>query len=236
MTAIWSVRNNPRFNIDLTHWKSAISWISSNITLAGNNTRSCSTGSIRDFTVLKNFNVIIHPPKAPVIKEIVWQPPIANWVKCNTDGASNLVTSSCGGIFRNSDADFLCCFAENTGLGSAFSAELAGALRAIEIAANNNWNNLWLETDSTLVVLAFKSLSLVPWNLRNRWFNCSVLIRSMNLIVSHVYREGNQCADGLANLGLNLDCFTIWNEIPQVIRESFVVNKLGRPNFRFVNF
>jgi hypothetical protein len=58
----------------------------------------------------------------------------------------------------------------------------------------------------------------------------------MNLIVSHVYREGNQCADGLANLGLNLDCFTIWNEIPQVIRESFVVNKLGRPNFRFVNF
>jgi hypothetical protein len=133
MTAIWSARNNARFNNKLTHWKSAISWISSNITLAGNNTRSCSTGSIRDFTVLKNFNVIIHPPKAPVIKEIVWQPPIANWVKCNTDGASNLVTSSCGGIFRNSDADFLCCFAENISLGSAFSAELAWALRANEI-------------------------------------------------------------------------------------------------------
>jgi hypothetical protein len=30
---------------------------------------------------------------------------------------------------------------------------------------------------------------LVPWNLRNIWFNCFVLIRSMNLIVCHVYRE-----------------------------------------------
>jgi hypothetical protein len=58
----------------------------------------------------------------------------------------------------------------------------------------------------------------------------------MNLTVSHVYREGNHCVDGLANIGLNLDCFTIWNEIPHDIRESFVVNKLGRPNFRVVNF
>jgi hypothetical protein len=73
-------------------------------------------------------------------------------------------------------------------------------------------------------------------SLTRRDCQLSVLIRSMNLIVSHVYREGNQCADGLANFGLNLDCFTIWNEIPQVIRESFVVNKLGSPNFRFVNF
>jgi hypothetical protein len=27
---------------------------------------------------------------------------------------------------------------------------LCGAMNAIEIAASKNWNNLWLETDSTL--------------------------------------------------------------------------------------
>jgi len=27
----------------------------------------------------------------------------------------------------------------------------------------------------------------------------------MNFLVTHVYREGNSCADTLANLGLNLD-------------------------------
>jgi hypothetical protein len=35
-------------------------------------------------------------------------------------------------------------------------------MRAIEIAADKNWSNLWLETDSTLVVMAFKSSALVP--------------------------------------------------------------------------
>jgi ribonuclease HI len=76
--------------------------------------------------------------------------------------------SSCGGIFRNNDADFLCCFAENIGPTSAYFAELVSALRAIEIAHSKNSSNLWLETDSSLVVLVFKSNSLVPWKLRNR--------------------------------------------------------------------
>jgi hypothetical protein len=77
---------------------------------------------------------------------------------------------------------------------------------------------------------------LVPWNLRNRWFNYSVLVRSINFIFFHAYREGTHCVDDLANIELNIDCLTIWNRIPHVIRKSFVVNKLGRPNFKFVNF
>jgi ribonuclease HI len=109
-------------------------------------------------------------------------------------------------------------------------------MRAIEIAASMDWLNLWLETDSTLVVQAFKSSSLVPWRLRNRWFNSSILIRGMNLVVSHIYREGNSCADGLANLGHNLHEMTIWFSLSQTIRESFILNWQGRPNYRFVNF
>ncbi|PNX78608.1 hypothetical protein L195_g034586, partial [Trifolium pratense] len=38
-------------------------------------------------------------------------------------------------------------------------------MRAIEISAGRNWSNLWLETNSTLVVMGFKSSALVPWNL-----------------------------------------------------------------------
>ncbi|MCI02158.1 glycerol-3-phosphate dehydrogenase, partial [Trifolium medium] len=48
------------------------------------------------------------------LKEVIWQPPLNHWVKCNTDGASTLTSSACGGIFRNSKAEFLCGFAENT--------------------------------------------------------------------------------------------------------------------------
>ncbi|GAU50480.1 hypothetical protein TSUD_409650 [Trifolium subterraneum] len=120
-----------------------------------------------------------------------WLPPLSNWVKCNTDGASTNASSACGGLFRNSNADFLYGFAENPCISSAFVAELCGAMNAIEIAASKNWNNLWLETDSTLVVLAFKSSLLVPWDLSNRWRSCLLLTQSMNFIVSHIFREGN---------------------------------------------
>ncbi|GAU16869.1 hypothetical protein TSUD_368180 [Trifolium subterraneum] len=99
---------------------------------------------------------------------IIWQPPLAHWVKCNTDGASTTSSSACGEIFRNSNGEFLCGFAENIGLSSALIAELYGAMNAIEIAASKNWRNLWLETDSTLVVMTFKSPQLVPWFLSNR--------------------------------------------------------------------
>ncbi|CAJ2662070.1 unnamed protein product [Trifolium pratense] len=234
--AIWTARNNARFNNEMPNWKSYVSWISSNISMAGNLTNKLSSTALRDFTTLKRFNVNIHPPNPTSIKEVIWQPPFFDWVKCNTDGAFNAATSACGGLFRNSDAAFLCGFAVNTdNASSAFSAELCGAMQAIEIAAFKNWNNLWLETDSTLVVKAFKSSSLVPWALRNRWLNCLLLTQSMNFVVSHVFREGNFCADSLAHIGLTLDRLTIWNDVPLVIKDSFEANRLGKPFFRVVH-
>jgi ribonuclease HI len=235
LNAIWLARNNARFNSKVTHWKTAIAWILSNTSITGNKTSCISSSSMRDFMILKRLNVNLHPPKPTIVKEVLWQPPLDHWVKCNTDGASTSSTSSCGGIFRNHNADLLYCFAENIGRKSAFKAELCGAMRAIELANYTNWKNLWLESDSSLVVLAFKSIDLVPWELSNRWKNCLKITSGMNFVVSHVYREGNQCADGLANLGLSIDRFTIWNELPQEISSFFVDNRLGKPSFRIIH-
>lgn len=88
-----------------------------------------------DFFILKKLNVNLHPRKAPKIIGVLWLPPILDWLKCNTDGSSNNHSSSCGGIFRNNNVDFMLCFAENIGLANAFIAELSGAMRAIEIAS-----------------------------------------------------------------------------------------------------
>lgn len=72
---------------------------------------------VRDLIILKKSSVNIHAPKAPIIKEIIWKPPYHNWRKCNIDGASNPTNSSCGSIFRDSDAIFKMKFAENIGGG-----------------------------------------------------------------------------------------------------------------------
>ncbi|KEH22270.1 hypothetical protein MTR_7g035440 [Medicago truncatula] len=70
-------------------------------------------------------------------------------------------------------AEFLVlgALAQNLNTNSAFNAEIFGAITAIDIAIEKNWTNLWLETDSKLVTLAFKNKEMVPWSLGNRWLN-----------------------------------------------------------------
>jgi hypothetical protein len=112
-------------------------------------------------------------------------------------------------------------------------AENIGNKLAYEIAYENHWLNIWLETDSVLVVKAFSNLSLIPWSLRNRWMNCILMTRSMNFFVSHVYREGNVCVDVLANLGLGLLELTFSNIAPLPVCNSFARDKSGLSNFKF---
>lgn len=52
-------------------------------------------------------------------------------------------------------ADHLGCFVVNVDNGNELKVELIGAKLAFEIASENNWKKLWMETDSKPVVLAF---------------------------------------------------------------------------------
>jgi ribonuclease HI len=235
INGIWYCRNQVRFQNRRISKHSIISSISSATYLSGTYTKKFSYNSMRDFLILKAFNICIHPSKAPMIREVLWQPPLLDWIKCNTDGAAHGSPglSACGGIFRNSSSLCVGWFAENLGIHNAFYAELVGAMKAIELAAAHDWHNLWLETDSKLVVLAFKNSSIDPWQLSNRWSNCLVLISHMNFVVSHIFREGNQSADAIANIGL-LSLEPLWNVVlPSQVREIFVRELLGFPNFRF---
>lgn len=109
-------------------------------------------------------------------------------------------------------------------------------MRAIELAKQYGWNNLWLECDSSLVINAIKNNSLVPWRVRNIWMNCMFIVNSMNFMATHVFREGNVCADILANVGLSLSHLTVWLNLHDSIREVFGKNKLGMPQFRFMAY
>jgi ribonuclease HI len=126
-------------------------------------------------------------------------------------------------LFRDCSRDFIGDFDDNLGMASAIFAELMGEIHAIEIAQSKGWNSLWLETDSKLVQLAFTSSSIVPWALRNHWQNCLCKVRSMNFIVSHLFRKGNSCADTLANLGLSANAF--WSKCPCVLDLNKEINQ-----------
>jgi ribonuclease HI len=77
--------------------------------------------------------------------------------------------SSCGGIFRDHEANFIDASVEPLGISTFYVAEICGAMRAIKISYQKNWKHLWLESDSALVVAAFKNYDKpVTWQLRNR--------------------------------------------------------------------
>lgn len=115
-----------------------------------------------EFTIFKACKVNIHPPKAPIIKEVIWTPPIQNWMKVNTDSAAvkNPDRAAAEGIFRDHNRVCSGCFAQFIGPGDALVAELHAAMIAVEVAVDKGYTNLWMESDSQLVILAFKSSSV----------------------------------------------------------------------------
>jgi len=59
------------------------------------------------------------------------------------------------------------------------------------------------------------------------------MIGNMHFMITHIFREGNNCADKLANLGLTVINFTWWDYAPVEILADLTNNRLGLPNFRF---
>lgn len=89
------------------------------------------------------------------------------------------------------------CFAGNLGAFSIFEAKIFGFIMAMENALQQGY--IWLESDSTSALLAFNNASLVPIRLRNRCQKC--FSTGFQVVSSHIFQEGNSCADGLTNYG-----------------------------------
>jgi hypothetical protein len=81
---IWYARNKTRFNNKRINWRTSISVIISNTSLAGNLTNKKGYSSMTDFIILKKFNVNLHPPQALQIIEVLWNPPISFFVFLKT--------------------------------------------------------------------------------------------------------------------------------------------------------
>jgi len=102
----------------------------------------------------------------------------------------------------------------------------------MEHAAANRWWNIWLESDSNSALRIFSNPSLVPILLRNnRWYNARSL--GVQIISSHIFREGNYCADRLANRG-HLIQRSVWlASLPTELHLDFFRDRVGLPNYRF---
>jgi len=139
---IWIARNVFRFSSVPPSLHAAMAKITSFVAMSGMH----SNGNCLPFDVVVLNNFLI-PPSFWRVKEIisvVWKPPTITWVKANMDGSVVNLNTSCGRIFCDFRGTFLGCFASNVGSLSVLEAELMGLILAMEFAARNHWNRLWL--------------------------------------------------------------------------------------------
>ena len=199
--AIWWARNSLRFSEVTPTLHSAKVRIHSFIAMSGN----VSTGKClpSDSVFLESFAVSPHRRMVRDIVLVLWKPPTAPWLKVNTNGSVIGGYTACGGLFRYHAGTFRGAFVCNIGTQSVFYAEVMAIIFAIEYVVRHGWKNIWLESDSTSALRNFSNTLLVPMLLRNRWHNARNL--GIQVISSHIFREGNCCADYLANLGHSVE-------------------------------
>jgi hypothetical protein len=76
------------------------------------------------------------------------------------------------------------------GVANVLYAEIMGInIFAIECAVDRNWGQLWIESDSMLIISTFKNSSIIPLPLKYRWLNCMFKVRNIQVIVSHICTE-----------------------------------------------
>ncbi|KAJ4717448.1 Ribonuclease H protein [Melia azedarach] len=193
--------------------------------------------SISDLRILKAIGISANNCRAPQITQVLWLLPIYPFIKVNTDGLSkgNPGEAACGGVFRDHSGKFLGAYAVSLGHNTSFYAEIMAIIYAINQAAQRGWKFIWLESDSQAALSCLLDHSYKPpWCIYNEWTNCHLLLSQISFYCSHIFREGNQVADSMANVGLSCPTFTWFAYPPAQIKEILFKNRWGFPNFRFI--
>ncbi|KAF1892164.1 hypothetical protein Lal_00036521 [Lupinus albus] len=210
VNTVWYCRNLWRFenkHISLLQAQLRIKLATS---LSVNHSKLLTKNLVDNFVILREFKVKQNFQKAPRIREVIWLAPLVGWIKINSDSAAHGAPGLAGGgcIFKDYNGSFKSVFAYFHGITNSLFAELKAALMAIGIAYRKGWMDIWLECDSTLMLYIFKGKGRIPWKLANKWNTCLECISSMRFIVTHIYREGNTCADRLAAFGVSSKLYT----------------------------
>ncbi|KAF7801643.1 ribonuclease H [Senna tora] len=135
-----------------------------------------------------------------VSRWVGWVKPVAGTIKINTDGSAlgNPGRAGFGGVCRDKNGLWLRGFSGNIGQSTKMMAELAAIRAGLQIGGG-------MTADIQFMLRA-----------NPRWK------------ITHVFREGNQCADFMAKLGSSNDEESVfWDNPPDVIALLLLANRIS---------
>jgi len=126
--------------------------------------------------------------------------------------------------------EWIICFSENLGYCLAIKAEIRAILRGLKIAKDGCTQKLWIQIDSKAVVNMLTSHKLGHPEYSLLIQQCKHLLDwdGWEVRVSHCFREANQVADKLANMGTEGSLgVKIYRVPPMETQEALYANGMG---------
>ncbi|XP_019162015.1 PREDICTED: uncharacterized protein LOC109158583 [Ipomoea nil] len=160
---------------------------------------------------------------------VQWFPPRQGWYKLNTDGdvKGNSGLASAGGLVRDDRGTLVWGFTAKIGITDSFAAELWGLREGLRLCLKRGVRQVMVEMDSKSIIdLLHKDAQLEDTGC-TLLFDCMAMIPKFEGIrFKHIFREGNTCADFLANLAQGKDWGTwVFTEamdglVPLLVRDK----------------
>lgn len=177
-------RNWSRYKNRIPKIHNSITKIFAKISLVGNNSSITNSSDMVDFKLIKVFNVTIHPLRALLIKDVIWQPYILDWIKYNCDGAYNhdFSPSGCGGIFRDHSENFVLAFAKQVCWNSFMLIEFCAIMRTMDAVKDKSWSKIWIVIDFLLVVQVLFEAFIGPLEIKQSLENLHGLYCTYQLL------------------------------------------------------
>jgi len=124
------------------------------------------------------------------------------WVVLNTDGAFRGNSGPAGGVLRGYRGEWLRSFAEGMGHCTLMKAEIKAVYKGLQLTNSMNIPKLGVQLDAQIVA------GSSAWTMERAPLlrRCTNLSKSYawEIRVTHYYREANQVADKLADMGVEL--------------------------------
>ena len=137
------------------------------------------------------------------------------------------------GVFRDHLGHSVLSFIAPLSVKYAFEAKLSAVIIAINRVVDLRPPGLWIECDSSYVVKLLQSNNPnVPWYFHKEWQTCLNKLNSMQVYISHIFREGNAVADKLSLIGLSLTQIRWWSNHPSDCNDLIMRDILGKENYR----
>ncbi|KAK6791865.1 hypothetical protein RDI58_010946 [Solanum bulbocastanum] len=136
---------------------------------------------------------------------------------------------------KDKHGDLIYAQAKGIGIATNIEAEARAIQAALSISAKKGFQNLVIETDSMSLMKMILKTWRIPWEIAEILKYIIREVQQQEVTIKHIYREGNQMADYLANFAIGqttIQEYVNFAELPTIGKHIINIDKAQIPTIR----